>query len=135
VRPTPSSSSAAATSSIALSASTSSTIGIGATGLLLSVAEEMRVAAGNKSATLPSQVRSRAICVLSAFLKCKGSITHAFSMCRLDVQYITRSICRLLTDRIVDRRDPKYNHILLIGSGLHSNFKFARNDRNDDPRP
>jgi hypothetical protein len=42
---------------------------------------------------------------------------------------------RLLTDRIVDRRDPEYDHILRIGSGSHSNFKFARIDRNDDPRP
>jgi hypothetical protein len=44
-------------------------------------------------------------------------------------------ITRLLTDRIVDRRDPEYDHILRIGSGLHSNFKFARIDGNDDPRP
>jgi hypothetical protein len=39
---------------------------------------------------------------------------------------------RLLTDRIVDRRDPEYHIILLIGSGSHSDFKFARNDRNSD---
>jgi hypothetical protein len=38
----------------------------------------------------------------------------------------------LLTDRIVDR-DPEYHIILLIGSGLHTDFKFSRNDRNGDP--
>jgi hypothetical protein len=33
----------------------------------------------------------------------------------------------------VDRRDPEYHIILRIGSGSHSDFKFARNDRNGDP--
>jgi hypothetical protein len=42
-------------------------------------------------------------------------------------------VCRLLTDRIVDWRDPEYHVILRIGSGSHSDFKFARNDRNGDP--
>jgi hypothetical protein len=40
---------------------------------------------------------------------------------------------RLLTDRIVDRRDPEYHVILRIGSGSHFDFKFARNARNGDP--
>jgi hypothetical protein len=40
---------------------------------------------------------------------------------------------RLLTDRIVDRPDPEYHVILRIGSGSHSNFKFARNDQNVNP--
>jgi hypothetical protein len=42
-------------------------------------------------------------------------------------------LSRLLTDRIVDRGDPVYHVILRIGSGLHSDFKFAWNDRNGDP--
>jgi hypothetical protein len=50
---------------------------------------------------------------------------------KLDLQIII--INRLLTDRIVDRRDPEYHIILRIGSGSHSYFKFARNDWNGDP--
>jgi hypothetical protein len=42
-------------------------------------------------------------------------------------------LVRVLTDRIVDRCDPEYHIILRIGSGLHSDFKYARNDRNGDP--
>jgi hypothetical protein len=42
---------------------------------------------------------------------------------------------RLLTDRIVDRRDPEYPAILRIGSGSHSDFKFARSDRNAESDP
>jgi hypothetical protein len=37
------------------------------------------------------------------------------------------------SDRRSPRRDPEYQVILRIGSGLHSNFKFAPNDRNGDP--
>jgi hypothetical protein len=33
----------------------------------------------------------------------------------------------------VDPRDPEYPVILRIGSGSHSDIKFARNDRNGDP--
>jgi hypothetical protein len=33
----------------------------------------------------------------------------------------------------VDRRDPEYSNILRIGSGSHSNLKFARNYRNVNP--
>jgi hypothetical protein len=40
---------------------------------------------------------------------------------------------RFLTDRIVDRRVPEYHIILRIGSGSHSDFKFAQNDRIGDP--
>jgi hypothetical protein len=36
-------------------------------------------------------------------------------------------------DWIVDRRDPEEHIILRIGSGSHSDFKFARNDLNGDP--
>ena len=43
------------------------------------------------------------------------------------------NVARILTDRIVDRRDPEYGIILRIVSGSHSDFKFARNDRNGDP--
>jgi hypothetical protein len=32
---------------------------------------------------------------------------------------------RLLTDRTVDWRNPEYDIILQIGSGSHSDFKFA----------
>jgi hypothetical protein len=42
------------------------------------------------------------------------------------------AITRLL-DRIVDRRNPEYHIILRIGSGSHSDSKFARNDWNGDP--
>jgi hypothetical protein len=42
-------------------------------------------------------------------------------------------VTRLLTDRIVDRRDPEYSNTFRIRSGSHSNYKFARNDWNGDP--
>jgi hypothetical protein len=33
----------------------------------------------------------------------------------------------------VDRRNPEYHVFLRIGSGSHSDFKFARKDQNGDP--
>jgi hypothetical protein len=51
----------------------------------------------------------------------------------MTILYTLTCVSRLLTDRIVDRHDPEYHIILWIGSGSHSDFKFARNDRNGNP--
>jgi hypothetical protein len=56
----------------------------------------------------------------------KGPYTRTIS------HTIPFTIFRRLTDRIVDCRDPEYDHILRIGSGSHSNLKFARNYRSDE---